>query len=205
MKKGITSDYTLLLREDLRFHFEGTNLILKNHSGDSVLLEDIPFQILSELKYLLENPKIPVSKNNKLYPILDFLHTNKMAAREPVSYEKWQARTAHWIANLDFDYDSVKVKLENSKVAILGLGGLGSVACQQLAQSGVKKIALIDYSRVNEEDLNRQLLYQRSDIGLKKTTAAYNYLKENYSEISVDIIERTLLGSEADLRSEEHT
>ncbi len=49
-------------------------------------------------------------------------------------------------------------KLQNSHVLIVGLGGVGSYAAEQICRAGVGKITLIDSDSIKESNLNRQLL-----------------------------------------------
>lgn len=70
-------------------------------------------------------------------------------------------------------------KLEQGKVAILGLGGLGSNIAISLARIGVGKLVLADFDVVEPSNLNRQQ-YFIDDIGKNKTDA----LKENIKRIN---------------------
>ncbi len=60
-------------------------------------------------------------------------------------------------------------KLKNSRVLVVGAGGLGSPALQYLTAAGVGTIAIMDNEVVNEENLNRQILYGGHDLGKLKT------------------------------------
>ena len=62
-------------------------------------------------------------------------------------------------------------KLRDAKVAVCGLGGVGSAACEALARAGVGKLRLIDFDKVDITNLNRQLLATRETIGLAKIQA----------------------------------
>ena len=61
-------------------------------------------------------------------------------------------------------------KLGESSVCILGLGGLGSNIAVSLARSGIGRLVLVDFDRVEESNLNRQY-YNLTHIGMKKTEA----------------------------------
>lgn len=61
-------------------------------------------------------------------------------------------------------------KLRNAKVAVAGLGGLGSNIAVMLARSGVGHLLLVDYDVVDVTNLNRQM-YGISHIGKPKTQA----------------------------------
>ncbi len=77
-------------------------------------------------------------------------------------------------------------RLENSVVAICGLGGLGSNIAISLARAGVGKLILADFDRVDVSNLHRQQ-YKASQIGMYKTQA----LKENLLEIAPYLLVET--------------
>ena len=49
-------------------------------------------------------------------------------------------------------------KLNNAKVAIFGLGGVGSFVCEGLARSGVGNFILVDFDKIDETNINRQVI-----------------------------------------------
>lgn len=59
-------------------------------------------------------------------------------------------------------------KLKNSRVAVFGVGGVGSYCAEGLARAGVGEITLIDKDEVEESNLNRQLVALTSTIGKSK-------------------------------------
>ena len=63
-------------------------------------------------------------------------------------------------------------QLEETTVAIIGLGGIGSVVAQQLAHLGVGKFILIDDDYVEQTNLNRLVGAAKSDIGRPKVEVA---------------------------------
>lgn len=80
---------------------------------------------------------------------------------EPDYFDR-QKRIKNWDQSL---YSSMKV-------ACLGVGGLGSIVSLNLCRLGVKHLVLIDYDQVEAHNLNRQLLFTKSDIGTPKVEAA---------------------------------
>jgi adenylyltransferase/sulfurtransferase len=76
-------------------------------------------------------------------------------------------------------------KLWNSKVLIIGLGGLGCAAAQYLAASGVGSLTLVDDDVVDRTNLQRQVLHKEVAVGSKKVVSAKTSLKEINSEIKV--------------------
>ena len=59
-------------------------------------------------------------------------------------------------------------KLNNSYVALFGLGGVGSYSAEALARSGVGKILLVDNDFVSKSNINRQLCALQSTVGRYK-------------------------------------
>lgn len=73
-------------------------------------------------------------------------------------------------------------RLMNAKVAVFGLGGVGSFAAEALARSGVGSLVLVDGDDVEESNINRQLFALRSTVGMPKAQAA----KERIVDINPD-------------------
>ncbi len=67
-----------------------------------------------------------------------------------------------------FGTDSVK-KLNNSKVIVFGLGGVGSAVVEALARSGIGNLGIVDFDNVDITNINRQLIALTETVGLKKT------------------------------------
>lgn len=87
-------------------------------------------------------------------------------------------------------------KLWNSKVLIIGVGGLGCTASQYLAASGVGSLTLIDDDVVDRTNLQRQVLHKESAVGLKKVESALRSLHEINSEVSVASFDTRLATTE---------
>lgn len=63
-------------------------------------------------------------------------------------------------------------RLAESSVLIIGLGGLGAPVSIYLTASGIGRIGLVDLDTVSESNLQRQILYNDSQIGLPKVECA---------------------------------
>ena len=77
--------------------------------------------------------------------------------------------------------DGVK-KLNDAKVAVFGLGGVGSFVCEGLARSGIGNFILVDFDKVDESNINRQLIATVKTIGKYKV----DLMKERILEINPD-------------------
>jgi molybdopterin-synthase adenylyltransferase len=78
-------------------------------------------------------------------------------------------------------------KIKNSKILIVGIGGLGCPLLTYLAASGINNIGIVDHDKVELSNLNRQTLYNTSDIGKFKVTRAKIKIKKIYKEIKIKI------------------
>jgi molybdopterin/thiamine biosynthesis adenylyltransferase len=76
-------------------------------------------------------------------------------------------------------------KILNSKVLIVGIGGIGSPIALYLAASGVGTIGIIDNDIVDKTNLQRQILHSESFIGHSKVESAKSKLKELNSNINI--------------------
>lgn len=75
--------------------------------------------------------------------------------------------------------------LQNAKVLIVGIGGLGCPTAQYLASSGVGTIAIVDDDVVSVSNLHRQILYSQTDVGQFKVDVAAKRLSEQNPEIRI--------------------
>lgn len=78
-------------------------------------------------------------------------------------------------------------KLSNSRIAIFGIGGVGSYTAEALARSGVGTLDLIDDDKICITNINRQLFATHKTIGNYKVDVA----KERLEEINPKIIINT--------------
>lgn len=77
-------------------------------------------------------------------------------------------------------------KLKASRIAIVGVGGIGSPAALYAAASGIGHLTLIDPDHVSLSNLHRQILYQTTDVGQSKATAARSRLNAHNPHVQID-------------------
>ncbi len=78
------------------------------------------------------------------------------------------------LAHVDIDG---QLKLKNSRVLIVGLGGLGSPVALYLAAAGVGELHLADFDRVDLSNLQRQIAHDTSSLGQPKVESAAKRLR----------------------------
>jgi bacteriocin biosynthesis cyclodehydratase domain-containing protein len=79
-----------------------------------------------------------------------------------------------------------QARLESARVVILGVGGLGGGTALSLACCGIGEMLLIDGDRVEESNLNRQILFTEDDIGRYKVEAAADRLHAFNSRVRLE-------------------
>lgn len=78
-------------------------------------------------------------------------------------------------------------KLAASSVMVCGCGGLGSPALLYLAALGIGRLGLLDGDVISYSNLNRQVLYGRSDVGRRKAEAAAERIRFLNPDIKLDV------------------
>lgn len=76
----------------------------------------------------------------------------------------------------------------NTKVLVIGAGGLASAVLPYLASAGVGELAVVDFDKVEWHNLNRQILHQESSVGQYKVDSAFAFLKKLNSTINLVIL-----------------
>jgi molybdopterin/thiamine biosynthesis adenylyltransferase len=80
-------------------------------------------------------------------------------------------------------------KLKKARVLIVGVGGLGSIVSLYLVAAGVGELVLLDEGVVELSNLNRQILYDTSDVGKPKVTVASEKLRRLNPWVSIKPIQ----------------
>lgn len=79
-------------------------------------------------------------------------------------------------------------KLQDSRVMIVGLGGLGSPVALYLAASGIGKLLLVDDDVVELTNLQRQIVHGETSVGQLKTDSAADTLRALNNDVEIDCL-----------------
>ena len=79
-------------------------------------------------------------------------------------------------------------KIRSLTIAVIGLGGTGSLSADLFCRAGVRKLLLIDRDFVDITNMHRQILFEESDIGRRKVDAACERLSRINSDVSYESI-----------------
>ncbi len=134
---------------------------------------------------------------------------NNLKKRLPIFKKEYYTNsTSIWINNTcscDFEnnqenkrYDKQKLipfikengqlLLKNSKILIIGIGGLGSPALMYLSSAGIGNIGILEYDLLEAENLNRQFIYNPIEIGKRKSLLAKQKILNFNKKINLKIL-----------------
>ncbi|MCI1778599.1 MAG: tRNA threonylcarbamoyladenosine dehydratase [Bacteroidales bacterium] len=100
--------------------------------------------------------------------------------------QEWKERTRLLLG------DERLAKLENSSVAVIGLGGVGAYAAEMLCRAGIGKLVIADNDTVSPSNKNRQLIAMDSTVGLPKSQVLASRMKDINKDLVIDILEEYL-------------
>ena len=91
-------------------------------------------------------------------------------------------------------------KLKEAKVAVFGLGGVGSYVCEGLARCGVGNFVLVDFDKIDESNINRQLIATEKTVGRYKVDLMNERILEINPDANVEIYKEFYMAdSETDI------
>jgi adenylyltransferase/sulfurtransferase len=80
-----------------------------------------------------------------------------------------------------------QLRLLESRVLVIGAGGLGCPVTQYLAAAGVGTLGIVDFDHVDASNLQRQILYQTADVGRLKVEVARERIQAMNPDVAVDV------------------
>ncbi len=89
-------------------------------------------------------------------------------------------------------------KIMNSKVLVIGAGGLGSPVIQYLAAAGVGTLGIADFDEIELHNLNRQVIHNENTVGMSKVKSAEQFVRKLNSHVIFIGIEEKVDGSNAE-------
>lgn len=95
--------------------------------------------------------------------------------------QEWKSRTTLLLGEDRMNY------LSGCHVLVVGLGGVGAYAAEQLCRAGIGKMTIVDADTVNESNLNRQLPALRSTIGRPKVEVVAQRLLDINPELELTV------------------
>ena len=84
-------------------------------------------------------------------------------------------------------------KLNNSKVVVFGLGGVGSFVLESLARAGIGSFILVDKDEVDITNINRQIIATHKSVGMPKVEVAKKRVLDINPNANVETIQEFLI------------
>lgn len=188
------------IKPDVLVHSRGASAIFTSTFGRWVKDFDIEPWILKLLRLLHEGCSIselqealPQVAPEEIITVLQLLEQEGIitSLARPRSIEGRYARQLHFLdvlaccAESGLDAQEMQEKIRNAKVLVIGIGGAGTHLLQMLTQVGVGRISIVDPDIVELHNLNRQVLYQETDIGTPKVDACRKALRRLNPDVQV--------------------
>jgi molybdopterin/thiamine biosynthesis adenylyltransferase len=82
----------------------------------------------------------------------------------------------------------LQYRIKTARVALLGLGGLGSHLLYDLAAMGVEDIRVVEYDQLALSNLNRQILYDEADVGQLKSELAAKRIRAFSPSVRLEVV-----------------
>ena len=79
-----------------------------------------------------------------------------------------------------------QTKLKNTKVLVIGAGGIGSSVLMYLSALGIGKIGIVDNDIIDTSNLHRQVIHKHKDKNLPKVASAINFIKNLNPFVNVE-------------------
>ena len=100
--------------------------------------------------------------------------------------------------------EEAQLRLKNSKVLLVGAGGLGSPVALYLTAAGIGHLTIIDADKVELSNLQRQILHDETSLGTTKVKSAHKRLTALNSDTTINLIEDSFNLNNAQDLVEEH-
>ena len=142
------------------------------------------FRVDSLVKEVIEELKIPkeesylfnkLKKRHSIKEISDCINSLEsegiLRKYEDVPFNEKYSKQILFINELTGSWDDalkLQKKIESSKVAVFGIGGIGTWIVNGLSQIGVGEIRIVDSDKISKSNLNRQLFFNEEDVGKYK-------------------------------------
>ena len=109
------------------------------------------------------------------------------------THNEYQEQTPHarqlgYLAAYADNAVNAQEEIQKAKIAVFGLGGIGTELLNHLVGAGVLNFTIIDFDKVEIHNLNRQYLYSTKDVGKQKVDVAKKRILERNAELQINII-----------------
>lgn len=83
-------------------------------------------------------------------------------------------------------------KINNANIIVFGLGGVGGYVVEMLVRAGVGNLTLVDFDKVDETNINRQIIATTATVGMLKTEATFNRAKSINPSVNITLLSKRI-------------
>lgn len=183
--------YTLIIKDENRLMF-----ILSD--ANNPIISDIDDEKLLVLQQLHEGAFLDQTELCKIFGEQTVKELSTTGSFLPVSVdtESMFSRTNAFF--MSHNMPNARAALMNKKVLILGCGGIGTHMAWHMTALGIAKLTLVDFDTVEKSNFNRQLLFDKTDIGKSKIAVLKEKLAAVNPDIEIEVVNKRI-NSEKDL------
>lgn len=140
-------------------------------------------------------------KNEKVYQFITFLLQKKIVfikgkvdneGLSKAQVERYDRQLTYFESMYENTGYKVQKNIENTTIAIFGVGAIGSGIALQLSMAGIKNFKFIDKGLVRECDIQRHFTFNKEQVGMSKVEALKDTLKSIDSEVECQIFNQSI-------------
>ncbi len=83
-------------------------------------------------------------------------------------------------------------KIIDAHITFIGMGGINCPALIYLLAAGIRNVTIVDNDKIQQSNLNRQIIYSINDVGKYKINCIKKYIKQNFKKISLKAYNKKL-------------
>jgi len=194
MKKLKLKDSIYILKESDNIYsvvFTGTRRIKRFR------VDNLAKEVIDELKQeqteedLFSKLKTAYSPDKVRRCLKAFIHEGVVKEYETYNSNKRFMRQISFIDELTSSWEetlTLQKRIEDSKICVFGIGGIGTWIVNGLYQIGIGEIRISDPDKIDESNLNRQLFFDSKDVGRYKV----DVIKEKLSDSNIISFKKTV-------------
>lgn len=176
----------------VRYNKEQEKLFIGYNPPHAFEIKDKNF-LLYEMVKCFKKPSTLGSATYRLtkkYPISEVIQAIDLATNKnlivPIKSKQISIYDRHDLYASLFSVNQTQEQLlQNKKIAIIGVGGIGSNCAILAASAGIKELHLIDSDKVEDTNLTRTTLFSHTDIGKRKVNAAKSRINKSRKDIKI--------------------
>ena len=140
-------------------------------------------------------------KNEKVYQFITFLLQKKIAfikgkvdneGLTKAQVERYDRQLIYFQSIYENTGYKIQKRIENTTVAIFGVGAIGSGIALQLSMAGIKNFKFVDKGLVRECDIQRHFTFNKEQVGMSKVEALRDTLKLIDSEVVCQVFNQSI-------------